>query len=141
VHFQVVGTQAHAFGAQERHGAQVGFVQVVFTNRGTLGFVDLILAERHFHVQNVSRAEQAVGMLFQAENRRAVRGVVRTHAFKTAEAVMQGVGEDVGLGITPGNHFSVQPDNAIAVSHRHSVLLLKKRFSGNRHSSRILCRN
>jgi hypothetical protein len=43
---------------------------------------------------------------------------------------MQGVSQDMGLGFPPGDHLTIQPDNAIAISHRHSFLLLNKRFSG-----------
>ena len=119
MHFQVVGTQAHAFRTQKCHRAQVGFVQVVLTNRSALGFVDHVFAERHFHVQDVGGVEQPVGVFFQPENCRAIRGVVRPHTFKAAKAVMQGVSEYMGFGFSPGNHFTIQPDKAIAISHRH----------------------
>ncbi|KEF29782.1 hypothetical protein D777_00287 [Marinobacter nitratireducens] len=47
----------------------------------------------------------------------------------------------MGFCFPPGNHFTIQPYKAIAISHRHSTLLLKKRCSGNRHSSRKIRRN
>src|SRR5690606_40830882 len=64
----------------------------------SLGFVDHVFTERHFHVQDVGGVEQPVGVFFQPENCRAIRGVVRTHAFKAAKAVMQGMSEYVGFG-------------------------------------------
>src|SRR5680860_204856 len=136
VHFQVICAQTHAFGAQKSHRAQVGFVQIVVTDSRTLSLVKLFFAERYFHIQNVGGPEQTIRMVFQAKNSRAVRSIVCAHSFKNAEAVVQGVSQDVDFGFTPGNHFTIQPDNAIAISHRHSSLLLKKRFSGISHSSR-----
>src|SRR5690606_4383930 len=76
VDLQAGGAQTHAFAAEEHHRAQVGAVQTVFTDRGALGFVDLILGERNLHIEDVSRVEQAVGVGLQTEDGGAARGVV-----------------------------------------------------------------
>jgi hypothetical protein len=67
----------------------------------------------------VGGAEQPVGVLLQAENRRALFGLVGAHALEDAHAVVQGVGEDVGGGVAPGNDLAVVPDDAVAVGHGH----------------------
>ncbi|MNN67944.1 hypothetical protein D3C81_1836090 [compost metagenome] len=58
-------------------------------------------------------------MRLQAEDGRAVRGVVGAHAFEHAHAVVQGVGQHMGGRFTPRYQFAVIPDHAITIGHRH----------------------
>jgi hypothetical protein len=58
-------------------------------------------------------------VLGEAEDRRALDGVVRTDALEDGQAVVEGVGEHVGGCFTPRNEFAVVPDETVAVCHRH----------------------
>ena len=50
-------------------------------------------------------------MLLQAENGRApIVTMVSPDAFKNSQAVVQGVGQDVDLGLFPGYELAVKPD-------------------------------
>ena len=69
------------------------------------------------------RIEETVGVVFEAEDRRADLGMVGAHAFEDRQAVVQGVRQDVRGRVAPGHEFAVIPDEAIAVSHRHGLLL------------------
>jgi hypothetical protein len=35
--------------------------------------------------------------------------------------------QNMNFGIAPRNHFTVKPNQAVTICHRHRVLLLKKR--------------
>jgi hypothetical protein len=54
-------------------------------------------------------------MFFQTKDRGTVHCVVRANTFKRATSIVQGVREDVNLGIAPLVHFSVHPDFAVSV--------------------------
>jgi hypothetical protein len=71
------------------------------------------------HAEDVRGAEQAVGMVAQAEDGRAVHRLVAADAFEHAHAVMQRVRQDVRRGLAPRHHLAVIPDPSIAVGHRH----------------------
>ncbi len=62
-------------------------------------------------------------MFLQAEDGRALRGLVCPHALEHAHAVMQGMGEHVGGGFAPGYELAVVPDEAVAVGHGHDDFL------------------
>src|SRR5690606_20916814 len=93
VSLQVVSAQSHTFGAVKRHGAQVGFVEAIFTHHLAMGFVDLLLRPGHSHAHDVGGVEQAIGVFFQAEYAAAfVAGVIGAHAFENAHTVVQSMG-------------------------------------------------
>ncbi len=119
MHFQVVRAQAHTFAAVEHHRAKIGVRQFVLAHRVDLRLVDLFLGVRNLHVQDVGTVEQPVGVFLEPENGRAPRGLIGTHAFEHAHAVVQGVGQHMGLGFAPRHHFIVQPDKTVSLSHRH----------------------
>ncbi|MNQ49356.1 hypothetical protein D3C85_632660 [compost metagenome] len=125
MHLQAGGAQSHGFRSVEHHRADVGAFQVVLAHRGAGRLVDLVFAERNLHGHDLGRVEQPVGVRLQAEDRRAVRGVVGAHAFEYAHAVVQGVGQHMGGRVTPRHQFAVIPNHAITIGHRHSCLLLK----------------
>jgi len=70
----------------------------------------------------MGRAEQAAGVLLQAEDRRPLIGLVGAHALEHAHAVMQGMRQDMGLRLAPGHEFSVHPDHAVTIGHRHACV-------------------
>src|SRR3546814_3795610 len=61
--------QAHAFRAEEHHRPQIGGVELVGTQDFLLCVVDLLLRPRHVHAENLRRVEQALGVVFKAEDR------------------------------------------------------------------------
>jgi hypothetical protein len=114
--FQVIRAQAHAFRTVKCHRAKVGFGQAIFTHNALVCFVDNIFAEGHFHTHDMRRTEEAIRMLLHTENASAKAWtIIGAHAFKHAHAVMQCVGQNVNLGIAPGNEFTVEPYNAVAI--------------------------
>ena len=113
-----LGADAQLFVADPGQGADVARFELVFADDGFLRLVGLFLAEGNLHAQDLGAVEQALGVLLQAEDRWAIDGVVGAHAFKSAAAVMQGVGEHMDLGIAPIDHLAVHPDLAVTVGHR-----------------------
>ena len=83
--------------------------------------VQRVLVERQVHFHDVRRAEQPVGVIAEAEDGRPLLGLVGAQALEDAAAVVQGVGQDVDLGLAPGQPLAVQPDDAVSVIHRHGV--------------------
>src|SRR3546814_19406153 len=67
----------------------------LFRSVGTQDFllcvVDLLLRPRHVHAENLRRIEQALGVVFKAEDRGAFGRLIGTHALEAADAVMQRV--------------------------------------------------
>lgn len=117
---QAAGAQAHAFASVEHHRADIGAFQVVLAHGGAGRLVDLVAAVRDLHVHDVRGVEQPVGMRLQAEDRRALRGVVGAHALEHAHSIVQGMGQHVRGRVAPLHQFTVIPDHAITIGHRHS---------------------
>src|SRR3546814_18273242 len=78
--------------------------------------VDLLLRPRHVHAENLRRVEQALGVVFKAEDRGAFGRLIGTHALEAADAVMQRVGQHMRGAFTPGLELAVVPDKAVALS-------------------------
>jgi hypothetical protein len=97
--------------------ADVAGLQLVLAHDGFRGFVDFLLGKGNLHAQDLGAVEEALGVLFEPEDRRAALGVVGPHAFKGAAAVMQGVAQHMDLGVAPVDHLAVHPDFAVAVCH------------------------
>ena len=112
-----LGRHTHFFRAIKRDRADIAGIQLVGTHHFTAGFHDLLTGVRHVHAVNVRRIEEAVGVLFQAENSRTLVGLVGTLAFKHGQSVMQTVSKHVNLRFTPRHKFAVKPDKAIAIGH------------------------
>ena len=68
----------------------------------------------------------------QAEDRRAVDGVVGAHALERAAAVVQRVRQHVDLGVAPFDQRAIHPDLAVAVGHRHGALHRRLRGADSR---------
>ncbi len=146
---QLVGAQPHTLGAEEAHGAQVTFGQLVLAHHGALGLVQRGLVVGHLHAEDVGRPEQAVGVLFQAEDAGAAIGrVVGAHALEYTQAVVKGVGEDMDFRLTPWHQFAIHPDDPIAVckigccTHVQSCCSVNPDGAGNRrcHTASTLAR-
>jgi hypothetical protein len=73
------------------------------------------LRERNLHAQDFGAVEQALGVFFQAENRRSVHGVVGAYTLKRTAAVVQRVAQYMDLGFAPINHLAIHPDFSITV--------------------------
>ena len=82
---EVVRPQPHALGAVEAHGPDVGRLQVVLAHGGELRLVDGVAVVGHLHAQDMGGAEQALGMLLQAEDGRALLGLVGPHIERRME--------------------------------------------------------
>jgi hypothetical protein len=65
-------------------------------------------------------------MRLQSEDRGATVGGVSANAFKHAHAVVQGMGQDMRVGLAPRHQFTVVPDQTITVGHRHRSTLQNK---------------
>src|SRR5690606_28796820 len=56
------------------------------------------------------RATQTLDVLAETEDGGAVRGSVGPDPFEDGGPVVEGVGQEVDLGVVPGNHLTVHPD-------------------------------
>ncbi len=74
------------------------------------GVHQLLPAERDIQKSDVGGLEQTVDMLGKPENSRPARALITPDAFENGEPVMQGVGQDVDLGIVPVHPRAVHPD-------------------------------
>ncbi len=110
-----LGADAEFLVADPHQWADIATLQFIGTHHLALYVHCLLLAERDVHTQNLCAVEQALGVLLQTKHRRAIDGVVSAHAFKSTTAVMQGVGQNVDLGVAPLDHFAVHPDFAVTV--------------------------
>ena len=83
MHAQIVGADAHALGAVKRHGPKIRRGEAVFFDNLPLGFYEGGGVVGDFHVEDVRRTQQAVGVILQAENRGSVVGLVGAHPSNT----------------------------------------------------------
>jgi hypothetical protein len=113
-----LGADAELLVTDPEQRADVAALELVLADDVELGLVQLFLAERHLHAQDLGAVEQALGVLVKAEDGRTVDGVVGANALEGAAAVVHGVGQDMDLGIAPIDHLAVHPDFAVAVGHR-----------------------
>ncbi|OIQ70299.1 hypothetical protein GALL_480910 [mine drainage metagenome] len=106
--------------------ADVAGVEAVRAHHVELSLHRLLQREGNLHAQDLRAVEQAFGVLAQAEDGRALVGLVGAHALESAAAVVQGVGQHVNLGVAPFDELAVHPDFAVAVGHgggqSHDVL-------------------
>jgi len=119
VHLGTLGADAHFLGAQPDQRTQVAAFQVVGLDHVDLRLHQLVKLEGHGHAQDLGAVEQTLGVLTQTENRGALVGLVGAHAFESAAAIVQRVGQHVDLGVAPLHHLAVHPDLAVAIVHRH----------------------
>jgi hypothetical protein len=120
VHLGALGRNAHLFRAVEGERTQVAGFEIVGADDFLLRFVQFLGRVGHLHLEDVGRTEQALGVLLQAENRRAALGLVGADALEDAHAVVQGVREDVGGRVAPGHEFAILPNETVAIRHGHA---------------------
>ena len=105
------GVEPHDPVAQEHQGPDVGLLLPVEAQDFAAGRLDFVLFEGNLDHHDVTGIEQALNMLLQAEDRgTAIVALVRPNALKNSQAVVQGMGQDVDLGLLPGDEFTVEPD-------------------------------
>ena len=121
MNLKIVGTQAHTFGTEKTHAANIGAVQIVFGNGITMHLIDLILGKRHRHIHDVRGTEQAIGMVLHSKNRGAFFSVISSYTFKHAQAIMQGMRQYMDFRFTPINPCAIQPNYAVSIVHCHHL--------------------
>ena len=109
------GAYAEFFRAYPCKWADVAAFELVGAHYFALGGVGLFFAKGDVHAQDFGAVKEALGVLLQAEDGSAFVGFVGAQAFKSATAVVHGVGEDVDFGIAPIDELAVHPDFAVAV--------------------------
>ena len=93
-----LGADAQLLGADPGQRPDVAAFQLVGAHHLLLRLDHLLEAVRDLHAQDLRAVEQPLGVLAQAEDRRAAHGVVGAHAFEGAAAIVQRVGQHVDLG-------------------------------------------
>jgi hypothetical protein len=111
------GRHAELLGADPRERTNVARFEFVFANDSALRFHHHVHCERDVHAQNFGAVEQALRVFLQAENRRALVGLVSADALKRAAAVVQGVRQHMDRGVAPFHHLAVHPDFSVAICH------------------------
>ena len=102
--------ETHLPVSEERDGADVARVEAVDPHDLLRRVDDLLRAERDVDQVDLRRREQAVDVVGQPEDPRALRGLVRADALEDAAAVVQRVREDMDGGVSPVDQLSVHPD-------------------------------
>ena len=120
----LLGRHAHHFRPAPGDGPDIGRLEAGLRQSLALGFFHLFHAERNFVAKDLGRPVQAIGMIQRAED----LAIIGTLALEYRAAVMEGVCQDVYLGIPPRHELAVHPDVAIAIvicgsGHRISALL------------------
>ena len=107
----VAGVNAHFAVAHKGERTDVALGQLVGGEGFNAGFGQLVGAVGQLHAQDLGGIEHALAVVLQAEDRGgAVDTGISPDAFENGTAVVQGVGEHMNLGLIPGNHFPVKPD-------------------------------
>jgi len=103
--------QAHFVVAQENQRADVTLLQLVDLDHLNNSLRDLLRRKGDVDSQDFGGVEQPLDVLRQAENGGlAVVGAVTADALEHPVAVVQGVGEDVDVGLVPRDQCAVHPD-------------------------------
>jgi len=118
------GGDAHGLGTVEDDRPDVAGFERVGAHHFLLRFKQGFLVIRHFHLEDVGRIEQAVGVLFEPENGGALVGLVGADSFKYAHPVVQGVRQHVRGCLAPRHQLAVVPDESVAIRHGHGLLSL-----------------
>jgi hypothetical protein len=57
------------------------------------------------------------------DSRTLILQLVSAYSLEYPHAIVQSMRQDMDFGITPVNQLAIHPDKAVAVGHRHEVLL------------------
>ena len=106
----VARVEPHRSGAAEGDRPDVAGRHAVHRHRLVHRGRQLGHAVAQIHLVERGRAAQALEVVRQAEDRRPLGGVVGANAFEDARPVVEGVREDVDVGVLPRHEASVAPD-------------------------------
>jgi hypothetical protein len=107
----VGGMHAHHAVSDIGHRADIAGLQAVRRQRLLGGLAEVVDRIRALHHADVARVQQAPHVILEAEHRRAtVRKLVGPDPLERAEAVVEGMGEDVNLGVVPVHELPIHPD-------------------------------
>ena len=96
---------------QKNDGPDVAFLQLVLADHLEDGIEDFLVGVGNLDPQDGGRVEQPVDVLLQAENGGFfILHLITANALEYAESVMERVGQDVDVGLVPGDEFPVEPD-------------------------------
>jgi hypothetical protein len=102
---------------------------LVGPNHFALRGFDLFHGERQLHAQDFGAVEQAFGVFTQTENGGALGSFVSANTFERTASIVQGVGQDVYLGIFPFDKLAIHPDLAITLGKGHGNCGHKRSFN------------
>ncbi len=103
------------FAAAPGDRADIGVHQAVGRDDLLAGGVDLLGGPGDLEAQDAAGCDQPLGMGAQHED---VAGISPL-AFEHAAGIVQPVGQNVQLGVAPGDHLAIQPDLAVTVVERN----------------------
>ena len=115
-----LGRDAHHLRAAPGDRAHIGIDKALALQGLAAGGVDLGDRVGDFHVEHFGRIEQPLGVLGELEDLAAIGAL----ALEDAGAIMQAMGQDMHLGVLPGDEFAVEPDHAFALikwNDRHGL--------------------
>ena len=110
------GIDTHFTFAAKRHRAEVAVLDVVDAHQFHHRLRQLLARVGQLHAIDLGGVHQAVGVLLQPEDRRAVRRVVAPNAFKQGGGIVKRVRRNVDRGLRPGNEFAVVPNMFVVSS-------------------------
>ena len=116
--------ETHDAIAAERYWADVAGGQVVRADRVLHGLDHLVDRVPEVHEQHLRRALEALHMVGEPEDGRAVGGLVAPDALENAGTVVECVGEYVDLSLVPVDQLAVHPDLVDCRQRCHSAPLL-----------------
>ena len=107
----VVGGDAHLPAAAPCGGTDVGVFEVLSFEEFAGDIVEFLDGVRDLEVQDFGGAVEALVVFLQTED----SAVVCALAFEDEAGVVEAVCDGVGLGVTPGDELSIEPDGAVSV--------------------------
>ena len=110
---------AHFAVTPKRKGPDVAMPRLVQADEFDHGLLEVLARVLELHAVYLAGINQPFGVVFEAENGRALRRLVATDSLKQAGGVTDHVGSDMDRRLLPGNEFSVVPD-FLVVCDRHS---------------------
>ena len=109
--FCLLGGDCHHLAAAPSHRAHIAVLDILGCHHLFAGGVDLVHRKGNLEPHDGCRMEQAFGMFTQLEDMTAVNPFPLEHT----TAIVETVGQHMGLGVAPRHHFAVEPDHAVAV--------------------------
>jgi len=114
-----LGRHAHLLGADPGDRTDVAGIELVQAHAVFLRLHQLLGGVRDPHLEDLGRVEEALRVLGKPEDRGARRRLVGAYPLEDRHAVVQRVGQHVQFRVAPIDHLAVEPDQSVAVGHRH----------------------